>query len=73
MQQQRDLLDDADPDWPPDPVTIDLNNPDWLTIPQAAYLARVTERTLWRQVAARDIAIKVLGRTWVSRRRLFSQ
>lgn len=57
--------------WPPDPATIDLNSRDWLTPSQAAGAARVSERTIWQLVADHDISIKLGGRRFVSRKRLF--
>ncbi|QYM73901.1 helix-turn-helix domain-containing protein [Pseudochrobactrum sp. Wa41.01b-1] len=44
-----------------------------LTPQQAASVARISERTLWRWVRERDISIKVGGRLWVNKRRLFGQ
>lgn len=67
------LFDRTDLNWPPDASTIDLNDGQWLTPQQAAAVARVSERTIWRQHAERDIAIKVFGRIWINRRRLFGQ
>lgn len=57
--------------WPPDPATIDLNSSDWLTPSQAAGAARVSERTIWQLIADHDVSIKLGGRRFVSRRRLF--
>lgn len=70
---QSDLFDATDPDWPPDPMTLNMNDAVWLTVPQAAYLARTTERNMWRMILKRDIAIRVFDRVWVNRRRMFSQ
>jgi len=68
------LFDEShDPAWPPDPETLDLNDPDFVTPQQAAALARISERTLWRWLSERPIALKVGGRVYVSRRRLFGQ
>lgn len=66
------LFDETDAAWPPDPEKIDLSDGGWLTPQQAAAAARISERTLWRWLAERHIAIKVGGRIWVSRRRLFA-
>lgn len=57
--------------WPPDPATLDLNSSDWLTPSQAAGAARVSERTIWQIIAERDVSIKIGGRRFVSRKRLF--
>lgn len=67
------LLDATDPHWPPDPSRIDLTDPDWLTPQQAAAAARVSERSIWRWLGEREIAIRIGGRVWISRRRMFGQ
>ncbi|MCM0752934.1 hypothetical protein DEA98_22895 [Brucella pseudogrignonensis] len=68
-----ELFDQTDCNWPPDPLGIDLTDGSWLTPQQAAAAARVSERTLWRWVRERDIGVKVFGRLWISKRRLFGQ
>jgi len=65
------MTTDNNPTWPPDPATIDLNSRDWLTPSQAAGAARVSERTIWQLIADHDISLKLGGRRFVSRRRLF--
>lgn len=68
-----ELLDANDPNWPVSPLDIDLTDGTWLTPQQAAAVARISERTLWRWLRDRDISIKVGGRLWISKRRLFGQ
>ena len=68
-----ELLDATDPNWPIDPGSVDLSNGEWVTIGQAANLARVDERTIARWIKQRDISIVVFGRRWINRRRLFGQ
>lgn len=68
-----DLYDNTDPHWPICALNIDLSDGSWLTPQQAAAVARISERTLWRWVRERDISIKVGGRLWVNKRRLFGQ
>lgn len=67
------LFDQSDESWPPDPSSIDLNDPDWVTVPQLAYRARVDVRTVRRHLMERDISIKVGGKRWISTRRYFAQ
>lgn len=67
------LFDATDTAWPPDPLQIDLSDGTWLTPQQAAAVARVSERTVWRWHAEREIALKVGGRLWINKRRLFGQ
>lgn len=67
------LFDTTDPDWPPDPLKINLNDGCWLTPQQAAAAARISDRTLWRWLRDRDISLKIGGRLWVNKRRLFGQ
>ena len=58
--------------WPPDPLTVDLNGPEWVTVEQAAHLARTDARTIRRWIRERDIAIYTPGgKAWVNRKRLF--
>jgi len=68
-----ELFDATDRAWPPDPLEIDLTDGAWLTPQQAAAAARVSDRTLWRWLRERDISLKVGGRVWINRRRLFGQ
>lgn len=67
------LFDATDEKWPVDPATVDLSTGEWVTVGQAANLARVDERTIARWIKQRDISIIVFGRRWINRRRLFGQ
>ncbi|MGP3711762.1 helix-turn-helix domain-containing protein [Brucella sp. RRSP16] len=44
-----------------------------MTPQQAAAAARVSDRTLWRWLRERDIGLKIGGRVWINRRRLFGR
>ena len=68
-----ELFDRTDPAWPPDPLEIDLTDGSWLTPQQAAAVARISERTLWRWARERDIGLKIGGRLWINKRRLFGR
>jgi len=61
-----------DPTWPPDPATIDLYDPAWLTTAQAAGVARCSERLIRKIIAAHDVSILIGGRRFVHRGRLFA-
>lgn len=68
-----ELFDATDRAWPPDPLEIDLADGSWMTPQQAAAAARVSDRTLWRWLRERDIGLKIGGRVWINRRRLFGR
>lgn len=57
--------------WPPQ--DIDLNDPRWLSVTEAAYLSRADERTVRRWARERRIAVWLpSGKCWIDKRRLFS-
>lgn len=57
--------------WPPE--NIDLNDSRWLSVTQAAHLARADERTIRRWARERHIAVWLPGgRCWIDKHRLFS-
>lgn len=58
--------------WPPDPASLDLHSPDWLTPEQAAGETRYSIRVIWQLIADNDVSIKVGGRRFVSRKRLLA-
>lgn len=56
--------------WPP--ADIDLNDPRWVTIEQAAHLTRADESTVKRWARKRPIAVWTPGgKCWIDRTRLF--
>ena len=62
----------SDLDWPPDPLRIDFDSGEWITLQQAAAVARVSEKTVRDWVRTRDVAVFLpSGRYLISRRRLF--
>jgi hypothetical protein len=64
-----DSTPEAEP-WPPS--FFDLRSADWLAPSEAAWIARVTLRTIRRWIARYPIAMKVGGRVHVKRHRLAS-
>lgn len=56
--------------WPPQ--NIDLHDPKWVSIKEAAHLTRSDEKTVRRWTKERPIAVwTVGGRCWIDRTRLF--
>lgn len=52
--------------WPP--TFIDPHDPDWVRIPEAAFLAKLCEKTIRRKW--RTIGVKFYGQIYISRSRL---
>jgi len=58
--------------WPPDPVTIDLNDGSWLSRGEAAYLTRSSTDTITRRMSEEKIAIRIGKKWWIKKARLLA-
>lgn len=58
--------------WPPDPMTINLHDGTWLLAKAAKDVAGCSIDTIYRRIAAENIAVKIGGVWWVNRARLLS-
>lgn len=66
-----DLFDKSKRNWPPSFNEIDLSDGNWITPQQASGVARVSLRTIQRWQTERDFWIKVGGRVWINKDRMF--